>query len=217
MFDFHTHTLFSDGDLLPSELIRRMKVLGYRAVALTDHADISNLEGMVPRVKEVCAALTEYWGIQALPGVELTHVPVETIPGLARRARELGAKIVIVHGETLVEPVIPGTNLAAVRSDIDILAHPGLVTKEVAKEAKERGIFLEITSRKGHALSNGFVAKTAKQVGAKLLINSDAHGPQDFMTVEMIDNVGLGSGLDRADLETIRENSEVLLKKISSN
>ncbi len=46
---------------------------------------------------------------------------------MVRLSKELGAEIVVVHGETSVEPVAPGTNNASVElSDVDILAHPVL-------------------------------------------------------------------------------------------
>jgi len=42
LYDLHTHSIISDGEMLPIELIRRMAVLGYTTVAITDHADHSN-------------------------------------------------------------------------------------------------------------------------------------------------------------------------------
>ena len=42
--DLHTHSIFSDGELLPSELARRADVLGHKALAITDHVDASNIE-----------------------------------------------------------------------------------------------------------------------------------------------------------------------------
>ena len=38
LYDFHAHSFFSDGELLPMELIRRAVVKGYTALAITDHA-----------------------------------------------------------------------------------------------------------------------------------------------------------------------------------
>jgi histidinol phosphatase-like PHP family hydrolase len=68
-----------------------------------------------------------------IPGVELTHVAPRRIAPLAQRAKELGAGLVLVHGETISEPVRPGTNRAAVECPaVDILAHPGLITLEEA-------------------------------------------------------------------------------------
>jgi histidinol phosphatase-like PHP family hydrolase len=43
MIDLHTHTLFSDGELVPAELARRADRLGYRWLAITDHVDSSTL------------------------------------------------------------------------------------------------------------------------------------------------------------------------------
>jgi len=55
------------------------------------------------------------------------HLP-KLFPKLARKAKKLGAQIIVVHGETLVEPVIKGTNWSAVNCpDVDVLAHPGLI------------------------------------------------------------------------------------------
>ena len=42
--DLHVHSFFSDGVLLPSEILRRAATLGYGAVSITDHADASNLD-----------------------------------------------------------------------------------------------------------------------------------------------------------------------------
>ena len=34
MYDLHTHTILSDGEMLPIELIRRMAVMGYTTCLL---------------------------------------------------------------------------------------------------------------------------------------------------------------------------------------
>ena len=148
MYDFHTHTFLSDGVLSPIELIRRALVRGYKAMAVTDHVGVGNLELVVKTLVKDCAQATERWDILALPGVEITHVPKDDIDMVARAAKSLGAKLVTVHGETIVEPVEPGTNGAAVRSGaVDILAHPGLITYDDARIAAENGVYLEVSAR----------------------------------------------------------------------
>jgi histidinol phosphatase-like PHP family hydrolase len=165
--DLHTHSFLSDGELLPSEMLRRAAVLGYGALAITDHADASNLATVIEALRRVLREQPADLSTQLLVGVELTHVAPESIDRLARRARALGAEIVVVHGETIVEPVAPGTNQAAVASPaVDVLAHPGFLTVEDARQAAARGCYVEITSRKGHSLTNGHVARICQAVGA---------------------------------------------------
>ena len=59
LIDLHTHTLFSDGVLISSELIHWAQMKGYRAIAITDHADLSNIDFIIPRVVKVCNDLNK--------------------------------------------------------------------------------------------------------------------------------------------------------------
>ena len=213
MIDLHTHTIFSDGELIPSELVRRAIDKGYRAIAMTDHADLSNIDFIVPRILKVCKQLRRTCPIQVIPGIEITHVPPQHIAELAGIGRGLGAEIIVVHGETIVEPVMSGTNLAAVLADIDILAHPGLVTDEVAALARENGVLFEITARKGHSLTNGHVAKCAQRNRVSLVLNTDAHAPGDLVTASFARLVALGAGLDGEAYDEMIQNAEMLIRK----
>ena len=204
MYDFHTHTFLSDGVLAPVELIRRAVVVGYRAMAITDHVGEGNLEFILNVLKKDCAMASRRWDILAVPGVEITHTPKEDIDYLAREARRIGAVVVNVHGETITEPVEPGTNDAAVSSThVDVLAHPGLITPEEAEVAARNGVYLEVSARRGHGTANGHVVKTAKQVGARLLLDSDAHEPGDLLTRSFAMKVALGSGLSQQEAEAL--------------
>lgn len=213
MIDLHTHTLFSDGALLPAELARRAKAAGYQAMAFTDHVDSSNLFLVLENVGRVAAQGSTYLGLDILLGVELTHVPPGLISGLADSARMNGAQLVVVHGETIVEPVETGTNLAAIEAGADILAHPGLITPEEAQLAAERGVHLEITTRKGHSLTNGHVAAMARRFGAKLVINNDAHAPGDLISRDQRRRVALGAGLTQDEYLQAEANSWALVER----
>jgi histidinol phosphatase-like PHP family hydrolase len=213
MIDLHTHSLLSDGQLLPSELIRRAAAIGYEAIAITDHVDISNYDFVIPRIVKACQqAATELNHITVIPGAELTHINPDDIPFLVKEARGLGARIIVVHGETIVEPVRPGTNRKALESDVDILAHPGLITEDEARLAQERGIALEVSSRKGHSLTNGHVVKRALKCGARLILNTDAHAPEDLLTFERAQNIAMGAGLSQDDFSAMLQNSRHILK-----
>jgi putative hydrolase len=211
--DLHMHSLFSDGELLPSELARRADVLNHDTIAITDHVDYSNVENL-PELMGAIDDINNKWDINVVLGAEITHVPAESISELAIHCRELGAKIIVVHGETLAEPVIEGTNYAAVQSDIDILAHPGLITKEEVILAKENDIALEISARKGHCLSNGHVAKIASEIGADLVIDTDCHAPEDLISFEQAHIIGLGAGLNESQvMKALIENPQKILNK----
>jgi len=131
-------------------------------------------------------------------------------------AEELGAKLVTVHGETIVEPVEPGTNEAAVRSAfVDVLAHPGLISYEVARLAAENGVYLEISARKGHSLANGHVVNMARQAGAATVLDSDAHEPDDLLTLDLIDKIAEGAGLNKEEAHALlKTNPQNLLAKL---
>ncbi|TVR01263.1 MAG: histidinol phosphate phosphatase domain-containing protein [Desulfovibrionales bacterium] len=213
MIDLHTHTLFSDGALLPAELARRAKAAGYQAMAFTDHVDSSNLFLVLENVGRVAAQGAAYLGLDILLGVELTHVPPGLIPELVATARMNGAQLVLAHGETIVEPVERGTNLAAIDAGVDILAHPGLITPEEMELAVERGVYLEITTRKGHSLTNGHVAAMARRFGAKLVINNDAHAPEDLVSRDRRQRVALGAGLTQDEYLQAEANSWALVER----
>jgi len=208
MIDLHTHTLFSDGELVPSELARRAYTAGYRVIALTDHVDMSNIDLVVPRIAEAARELSMHTQIKVIAGAEITHVPPKLLGRLVEKARGLGAEIVVVHGETIAEPVAPGTNRAGIEAGADILSHPGLISIEDAEMARDRGVALEITARKGHSLTNGHVAKTAMMTGAQMVLNTDAHSPDDLISRERAALILRAAGIPEESIETIFANSQ---------
>ena len=216
VYDFHTHSFHSDGVLLPIELIRRAIVAGYDAIGITDHSSPGNLRAVIEALVADCRLAEEHWDIRAIPGVELTHLPPPAIAEVAADARRLGAELVIVHGETLTEPVPSGTNLAALRCpEVDILAHPGALDVELAGLAARSGIFLEISAHRGHGLGNGAVVAAGRAAGASFLVNSDAHAPDALLSIWMARRVALGAGLSEKEAEVVlNDNPRRLLEKI---
>lgn len=213
MIDLHTHSLFSDGGLVPAELARRFEVAGYKTIAITDHGDQSNIDLIIPRLVAFCEEINHWDGIQVIPGIELTHIPPQSIPALVNRSRKLGAKLVVVHGESIVEPVAPGTNRKAIESSVDILAHPGMITNEEVLLAKERSVYLELTSRKGHSLTNGHVAQLAHKIGTPMLLNSDTHSPGDIWPSTRLHEIVMGAGLTKEDYYSIMKHAEEIVKR----
>jgi histidinol phosphatase-like PHP family hydrolase len=200
----------------PPEMIRSARDLGQTSIALTDHASLSNFESILESLLIEREAAKAWGDIEVFVGLEITHVPAKHIAGMAKKARRAGAEVILVHGETLSEPVEPGTNRASVEcQDIDILAHPGLISEEDASLAMQNGIFLEITAKRGHSLTNGHVAKVAQHVGASMLVNTDAHDPADLITAERAIQIALGAGIPNNEaLKIVNENAKTLIHRI---
>jgi len=212
LYDFHTHTFHSDGVLSPIELIRRAFVKGYSAIAITDHVALGSLGRVINETSDDCALARAHWNILAIPGVELTHLPPQAISEVAQKAKEMGAWLVIVHGETSTEPVEQGTNLAAVQSPyVDILAHPGLITTEEAALAAQNNVFIELTSRTGHSATNAHVALISQEAQARLLVSSDAHNEDDLLTPALAEAVLHQAGLGEHHYEQILNRNPLLL------
>jgi histidinol phosphatase-like PHP family hydrolase len=214
MIDLHTHSFLSDGELLPSELVRRAKVKGYRIIGISDHVDITNIEYVISAMMKLSTKMEYYGGITILPGVEITHVPKGMIKEMITLARKLGIFYVVVHGETIVEPVQEGTNREAIEGGVDVLAHPGIITEEDVALAKEKGVLLEISGRKGHSLGNGRVGSLAKQIGARLVFNTDAHSPSDLVTEEEARKVVVGAGFTAEDFYAMQQNALDFVKRV---
>ncbi|MFN3466295.1 MAG: histidinol phosphate phosphatase domain-containing protein [Candidatus Brocadiales bacterium] len=210
MFDLHTHSILSDGALLPGELARRCEAMAFKGLVISDHVDSSNIDFVIPRLVKICKELTATMGLKVKAGAELTHIRPKELPRLVKQARGLGAELVLVHGETVVEPVMPGTNRAGIEAGADVITHPGLITEEDARLARQKGVRLEISGRKGHCLTNGHVALMARETGAGLVFGSDAHGPHDLLDRPYAEKVAMGAGLDSQEVAKLFQENELL-------
>jgi putative hydrolase len=179
--------------------------LDHSVLALTDHV---SLEDPAPLLKRLHQEAKAWEGDRFVPlvGVELTEVPPRKIAGAARTARRLGAEIVIVHGESLAEHVAEGTNRSAIESGVvDVLAHPGLLAPEDAQLAKDNAVVLELSARRGHSLSNGHVARLGLETGAELVVDSDAHAPEQLVPALRARGIALGAGVPESAVERVLE------------
>lgn len=194
-YDFHAHTYLTDGQLSPTDMWRHADRLLHRALALTDHVALEDPKPLLDRLHAEARAW-EGSPLLTVVGVEISMVPPRRIADVARAARRAGAEIVIVHGETPVEPVPAGTNRAAIEApEVDLLAHPGLLTEAEAELAHAHETVLELSARRGHSLANGHVAQRALAAKADLVVDSDAHHADQLVSFEFARTLAAGAGL----------------------
>ncbi len=96
MIDLHSHTLHSDGERSPAELLAEAKAAGIQVLAVTDHDTVSGIGA--------CAAAAAEVGIRLIPGIELScelhgrevhilgHLLDPAAPALGRLAAEMMAE-----------------------------------------------------------------------------------------------------------------------------
>ncbi|MCP4482343.1 MAG: histidinol phosphate phosphatase domain-containing protein [bacterium] len=215
MIDLHTHTFLSDGILVPSELVYSEKIIGYKAIAITDHVDYSNYKQVIEAVNAIKGSLIKEYDIKVMSGVEISYVPPNLIKDITDKCRRYGADIIVVHGETISEHVPPGTNHAAIEAHVDILAHPGFITNEDVILATENDVCLEITTRLSHSQTNKHVASIAKKYKARLVLNNDVHAPKDIADKTRLLEVCEAAGLTENDYQEMLQNSSAIVSKQS--
>jgi hypothetical protein len=175
--DFHTHTVFSDGNVWPTVRIDEAWREGLDAIALTDHIEYQPHREDVPT----------------------NHSrPCELAAG---RARELG--ILLIRGAEITRDTPPGHHNAIFLDDIDRLAkedffavfdtaqkqgafvfwnHPGWQGLEAGKWGEAQQTLLDKKQLHGIEICNGdsyyeYAHQLALDKGLTLVGNSDIHDP----------------------------------------
>ncbi|MFA6430767.1 MAG: histidinol phosphate phosphatase domain-containing protein [Candidatus Margulisiibacteriota bacterium] len=215
--EFHSHSIFSDGALLPAGLVREAEIRDHMALTISDHVDASNIDETIKSLVRFEKETRGKSPVTFIVGAEISYVVPSQILTYAKKAKKLGAKIIIVHGESTSEEVYPGTNHEAVSAKdiVNILAHPGNIAEEDVILAAKNGIYLELSAKHGHKDGNKHVAKLALQYGAKMLVDTDAHDEKGLITQEQAFQIAKDAGLSDTDaVRTVRDNPIELLKKI---
>ncbi|MCI4360099.1 MAG: histidinol phosphate phosphatase domain-containing protein [Thermoplasmata archaeon] len=217
-FDFHSHTFLTDGNTSATDMWSAADRLDHRLLAITDHVALDDPRALLARLHEEARAF-DGGSLVTLVGVELSMVPPRHIDAAARAARKAGAEIVIVHGETLAEPVPPGTNRAAIDCrEVDLLAHPGLLDPNDAALAHDHGTFLELSGRSGHSITNGHVARVALEAKAAIVVDSDAHRTADLLSLERAERIARGAGLTEIPIgDALAASPRALARKLGKS
>jgi DNA polymerase (family 10) len=195
--DLHVHSEWSDGSHTITELAEAAAEFGHEYIAVTDHAsgpgilggvglDDDELRDQIDRI----SAVNDEMEIDVFGGVEAN---IETDGGISVGDDVLAALDLVVASphsgldgdgtERLIE--------AACHPEVDIIGHPSgrrldrregldLDVERVASVAADHGTALEVNSNPGRLDLDGHAVKQAREAGATVVIDTDAHEPTNF-------------------------------------
>jgi len=212
--DLHTHSNWSDGRNEIAVMARAARERGYSYLVMTDHTQsLLIAQGLTPqrfleRAAEIASVNTGHGMARVLNGAEVDilpdgslDLPDESLAGL---------EVVVASVHTALDQqrdLITQRVLTALRSPhVDVLAHPtsrrldrrgetNLDIDAVIAEAVKTGTALEINSSPWRLDLNDSWARKARDAGAILAIDTDAHYPAEFDSVRYGCAIGRRAGL----------------------
>jgi DNA polymerase (family 10) len=212
--DLHTHSNWSDGRNEIAEMARAAKQRGYAYIALTDHTQSLQIaQGLTPerfraRAVEIATVNARPGLARVLNGAEVDILPDGSLDLPDDTLASLDVVVASVH-TALDQPrdVITQRVLTALRSPhVDVFAHPtsrrldrrgetSLDVEAVIAEAVKTGTALEINSSPFRLDLNDTWTRKAREAGALLAIDNDAHYPTEFDYVRYGCAIGRRAGL----------------------
>jgi DNA polymerase (family 10) len=203
--DFHVHSKWDGGKNSIEEIAEYAAKMGYEYVGIADHTKFLKIEHgldekqLRERNKEIDKLNQKFKGkIRILKGCEANILPDGKIDISDDCLRELDFVIAGVHSrfkmtkEEMTERIIR----AMKNPNVDIISHPTgrLIQKrgeyeidfdKILKVAKETGTILEINSYPERLDLNDVNIKKAKEIGVKMVINTDAHHVDQMRFIEL--------------------------------
>jgi len=197
--DLHTHSNWSDGHHEIAEMARAAQDRGLTYIAMTDHTQSLTIAGgltpdrFAARALEIGELNARLTGFRVLNGAEVDILPDGRLDLPDDCLASLDVVVASVH-TALDQPkeVITRRVLAALRSPhVDVLAHPtsrrldrrgetNLDVEAVIAEAVRTGTAIEINSSPMRLDLNDTWARRAREAGALLAIDTDAHYPVEY-------------------------------------
>lgn len=226
--DFHTHTKWSDGTATIEEMAQAARAHGLEYLAISEHSRrLTVAHGLDPvrlakqrdEIERIDAKLA---GVRLLAGIEVDVLEDGSLDLPAAALAPLDVVIAAVHSKfDLPRARQTARILAALdNAHVKILAHPigRLIDQRepydvdmlaVIRKCKARGVALELNAHPQRLDLTDLHCRMAKDEGALVAINSDAHSVHEF------DNLVYGVGqarrgwLEKADVLNTRPLDEV--------
>ncbi|MDQ6885548.1 MAG: PHP domain-containing protein, partial [Candidatus Dormibacteraeota bacterium] len=227
--DLHTHSNWSDGRNTIDVMARAAQERGRTYIALTDHTQSLTIAGgLTPerfkaRSIEIDQVNGGLAGFRVLKGAEVDILPDGSLDLPDDCLASLELVVASVH-TALDQPrdVITRRVIAALRSPhVDVFAHPtsrrldrrgetSLDIDAVIAEAVRTGTVLEINSSPMRLDLNDGWARRAREAGALLAIDTDAHYPVEYDSARFGCAIGRRAGLTADQVLNTRDVAGVL-------
>ncbi len=208
--DLHTHTSWSDGRDSIEQMAQAARALGYQYIGISDHsvgrgiAHGLSVERIREQVREIRMLNEKLDGIRILAGMEVDIHADGTLDMPDDILRELDIVIAAVHsGMNEPEEQMTRRIISALENpNVDVLAHPtcrllpgrepvAVDMEAIFQAALRTGTALETNSMPSRLDLKDTHIYRARELGVKLVINTDAHA------AEHLEFVRFGVGMAR--------------------
>ncbi|MGI8749493.1 MAG: DNA polymerase/3'-5' exonuclease PolX [Thermoleophilaceae bacterium] len=229
--DLHSHSVASDGRATIPEMAEAARDRGYGYFAVTDHSATHGFgnhvtpEELERQIERVARANQQLEGITVLAGTETNVLPDGSVDYEDDILERLDWVVASVHTSfRMPEKEMTARIVAALENPrIDALGHPtgrligrregySVDIDEVIEAAARTGAFLEINANPNRRDLDDVYAREAARAGVRLVIDSDAHGPETLANMRYGVATARRAWLTADDVANTREWEE--LKKL---
>ena len=196
--DVHAHTTASDGTATIEQMAQAAKARGYEYMAITDHSQSLRIaNGLTPervrgQIRQI-RLLQDKLGIALFAGSEVDIRADGTLDFDDTLLAELDFVIASAHLHNHQDEATQTQRLirAIENPHVDLIAHPtGRILNKrdpypldfdaVCEAARRTGTALELNSSPDRLDLNDTLARHACQQGVLLMVNTDAHAPDNY-------------------------------------
>ncbi len=217
--DLQMHSTWSDGKNTLREMVEACRDRGYEYLSITDHSravtvagglDPERVRAQWEEIDEVCEAVE---GIRLFRSLEVDILKDGSLDMPDVILEELDLVLISVHSfMSMTETEMTARVLRALEHpEVDILAHPtgrilgrreayALNVDAVLEAARDLDVAVELNAHPSRLDLNDRHVRTAKGLGVKVAINTDAHATGDLAYMGYGVDQGRRGWLERRDV-----------------